>query len=265
MVKLLCWVLSFLVPYFVNLEAANVVIPGSLTQENRGTPKQVLQGTIPIQNLGDEVAVVKVTLSDYLFYAKGETIFPTKGSTPRSNALWIQPTSSQIEIAPKTTFSFPYTLQIPDDPTLEGTYWSIFLVEPIEDPSSLSKKEKSLGIQTIIRYGVQIVTHVGNQGSHALKIIDKQLMKEQDTCTFSLSVENTGTLMQTPSLLVEILDIRGKKISKLESPKQRIFPSCSVTYHVDLTSLPQGEYKAMAILDQGESSLFGAQYDLHIQ
>lgn len=244
--------------------SANVIVPGSLTHENTVTAKQIIQGTIPIQNNGDDIATVQVSLTDYSFNSKGESFFPDKGSLPRSNASWISTGKMQFDVAPHSTYSFSYSLQVPEDPSLAGSFWSIFLIEPIADKLASPDLEKSLGVQTIIRYGVQVISHIENKGSYELKILEKSLVKEGTTRTFSLSVENPGTLMQTPTLFLELIDQKGKKIERLEAHKQRILPNCSVTYQIDLSTIPSGLYKAMAILDHGGNALFGAKYDINI-
>lgn len=255
--------LAILLPPFVF--STSIIVPGSLTQENIVTPKQIIQGTIPIQNNGDEVATVQITLADYSFNAKGESFFPSKGTLPRSNAPWISTGKMEFDVAPHSTYSFSYSLQVPEDTSLEGSFWSIFLIEPIVNSLSSPKLDKSLGVQTVIRYGVQIISHIENKGSYELKILEKKVVKEDEKRIFFLSVENPGTSMQTPSLFLELIDQQGKKIERLEASKQRILPTCSVTYQIDLSTVPAGSYKAMAILDQGENTLFGAKYDLKLE
>ena len=256
------WCLGLLIPSYIF--SANIIVPGSLTHENSVTQKQTIQGIIPIQNNGDEIASVQITLTDYSFNAKGESSFPDKGTLARSNASWISSGKMQFDVAPHSTYSFSYSLQVPEDLSLEGSFWSIFLVEALADKLSTPDLEKSLGVQTIIRYGVQIITHIENKGSYELKILEKKITKEDNKRIFFLSVENPGTLMQTPSLFLELIDQKGNKIKRLEAYKQRILPTCSVTYQIDLSEIPIGTYKAMALLDHGGNALFGAKYDVII-
>jgi hypothetical protein len=41
---------------------------------------------------------------------------------------------------------FSYAIQVADDGTLEGSYWSLFLVEGLEDPFADPEKDRSLGV-----------------------------------------------------------------------------------------------------------------------
>lgn len=243
---------------------ALVTVPGALTHEQKIQKKDSIQGTIPIHNEGDEEAIVKITLTDYLFTAEGQSSFPPAGTSSRSNASWISFGASEVKIAPHSIYNFTYSLKVPDKEELTGTYWSIFLIEPIQEKFSSSDKKQSLGVQTIIRYGIQVISHAGETGSYNLKILDKKLLKEQESKTFLLDVENSGTKMQSPNLTLEVIDSQGVKTGRFTAEKQRIFPTCSVNYQIDLSSIAPGKYKAMAILDHAETALFGAQYDLDI-
>lgn len=243
------------------LHAAALLIPGSLTHENVVSVKQKIDNIIPIQNEGDSPLKIQVTLSDYLFNSKGESFFPSAGTCPRSNTSWIQTNKMNFEIPPHSTYSFAYTLQVPDDPSLQGSYWSIFLIEPVEEAASSPDQKQALGVQTIIRYGVQVLTHVGKTGSYDLKITDKKIVQGKEQKTFTISVDNTGTRSLSPTLTLELIQTTGKKAGRFEVAKQRILPSCSSSYQVDISNIPQGKYKAVLILDHGENALFGAQYD----
>ncbi len=244
---------------------ALVTVPGALTHEQKAVKKESIQGTIPIQNEGNEAVTVKISLKDYSFTAEGESSFPPAGTSSRSNSSWITFGTSQVTVAPHSTYNFSYSLKVPDESSLQGTYWSIFLIEPVEEEFTAPDKKQSLGVKTIIRYGVQIITHIGNIGTYDLKILDKKILTDDTNKTFILHVENSGTQMQTPLLLVELIDAKGVKIGRFTADKQRILPSCSVNYRVDISSAPPGKYKAMTILDHGEAALFGAQYDIEIR
>src|SRR3989339_1318940 len=107
MLKLCITFLStFLILSPSGLPAASLLVPGSLTHENKVLPKEVLQNSIPIQNEGDLPITVRVTLNDYSFNSKGESSFLPAGNNPRSNASWIKTSKMYFEIAPHTTYSF---------------------------------------------------------------------------------------------------------------------------------------------------------------
>ena len=257
-------ILFLIVCFFIktSLFASNLLVPGSLTHENKVVLTQEIEGSIPIQNESDKPITVKVSLSDYSFNSKGESLFSSMGSNPRSNSSWIQTNKMLFEIAPHSTYSFAYTLKVPNEKSLSGTYWSIFLIEPVEASLQSPDKKQSLGVQTIIRYGVQIITHVGDSGTCDLKILTKQIIKENAKKFFSLQVENPGTRSLSPVMSIELVDLSGKKIGRFETVKQRILPTCSVSYQVDLSTVVDGKYKAMVFLDNGDNAFFGAQYDL---
>jgi hypothetical protein len=256
------YLIVFLITSMTHLQSSSLLVPGALTHEKKVSLKETIESSIPIQNDGDTPIKVRVTLSDYSFNFKGESSFPEKGSTSRSNATWIKTNKTFFEVAPHTTYSFPYTIDVPSDPSLQGSYWSIFLIEPVEEQLATPDQDQSLGVQTIVRYGVQVLTHIGQSGEYNLKVLNKKITKEGEKKTFFLDVDNIGTLAQSPLLTLELINSLGKKMGRFECAKQRILPTCSTSYQVDLSTVPAGKYKAMVILDHGDGALFGAQYDL---
>src|SRR5690348_17291729 len=96
--------------YFSSVCHGKITIPGPLTHESRVKQKQVIEGSIPIQNTSNEAVIVRISLADYLFNSQGESFFPSLGSHLRSNGSWIRMGDSQISIEPNTTYTFSYTL-----------------------------------------------------------------------------------------------------------------------------------------------------------
>jgi len=243
------------------LSFSSISITGYLTRENEVVPDQFVEDTIVIHNSADEVATIRVTLSDYTFNHTGETSFLPRGTLDRSNASWITTNKTYFQIPANSSYSFPYSIRVPKEPLLSGSYWSIFLIEPIAEPSKTESSQENVGLHVVTRYGVQVATHLSKTGSYGLKIIDKRLSSDKQ---LTIAVENNGTLFQTPACFLELINEEGKKVARLEKTKQRIYPGCSVTYTMDLSPYMPGKYKAMLFLDHGEDALFGAQYEIEL-
>ena len=79
-----------------------------------------------------------------------------------------------------------------------------------------------------------------------------------------MDVENIGERWLTPVLFVELYAENGEYAGKFEGGKWRIYPGTSVRYRVDLTSLPEGTYKALIFVDNLDEYVFGAEYTLDI-
>ncbi len=247
------------------LYALQIKIPESMTQEFTLIPNEKFKKSIPLINTSDKIAKVKVYQSDYLYYANGENHYLDPGTTLRSNANWIRIYPSYLEIPPHSQAHVTYEGQVPTQDDLAGTFWSLIFIEPQEKPIDLSDSKNMLAINTIVRYGYQIVTHLRKKGKGDLKIVGKTVTKTEGQYFFNLDVENIGQSLLAPSVVVNIFDMKGKIINQFKQSKRRIYPFCSVRYEIQLFHIETGTYQALVVLDAEENHLFGAQYMLDLQ
>jgi hypothetical protein len=222
-----------------------------------------------LKNTGENPSEVKIYQTDHLFFADGKNLFGEPGSIARSNARWITVSPKRLTVPPKDTVSVYYTVQVPKNPDLKGSYWSMVMVEPIAEGSPESVKEEEgkvkVGLQTVIRYGIQIVTDIGSTGERNLRFQGKRLISEDGKKALELDIENTGERWISPLVWVELYSQEGKNIGRFESNRQRIYPGCSVGHKIDLSGVPGGKYKALVVADNKDDYVVGGQYDLQIE
>ena len=252
-----------------NVSFAQVSVIGDLTREATLQPGEKFEGKITLKNRGQTPWEVNVYKNDYLFYADGTIIYGEPGRAPRSNAGWLSLSPNELTILPDETASIFYTLQVPDDQDLSGTYWSIIMIEPTSETGAQILKDKKhklkIGIQTRVRYAVQIISNIGDTGAPEIDFLDKKLIHQDGKRILQLDVGNIGEKRLSPAVWVELYDSHGNKMGRFESQKKRIYPECSVRYEVDLTEVPTGDYRALVVLDNGDEHVFGAQYNLGIE
>ncbi len=280
--KILCFFLFFVV--LVDLSFAGVLVMGELTRERTLQPGETFEGTINLKNTGETSCRVDVYQADYLFYADGSNIYGEPGSAVRSNANWLSVAPNRLSIPPNEMASVYYTVRVPqiqelasaynnfqvlESPDLIGTYWSMVMVEPMPQtgPESIEDETRNakMGIQTKIRYGIQMVTNIGDTGARRIKFSDKKLINQDGRIFLQMDIENIGERWLSPTVWVEIYDNHGAKVGRFESSKKRIYPGCSVRHKVDLTNVPKGKYKALVVADNGDEYVFGAKYDFGIE
>ena len=116
-----------------------------------------------------------------------------------------------------------------------------------------------------MRYAVQSVVQIGETGERLLKVADKKLVIDGGKRIFQMDVTTPGERLVIPTGSLELFDAKGVSIRKFESGKRRIYPACSVRHRFDLTDVPPGKYSALALLDNGDSYVVGAQYQLDLQ
>jgi hypothetical protein len=240
-------------------------IVGSLTHEYSTAPGRSLEGSLDIHNSSDEAQEVKAYQSDYFFYADGKVDYGTPGALPRSNALWMILSPKQAMVPPKETITINYIIQVPDDATLTGTYWSIIMVEPVplSSPESTRPDAKpGVGVTQVLRYGVQIVTQIGETGSRQIKFSQLKLLAENGKRSLLADVENTGERWLKGSFSLDLYDAKGVFVGKFECGQMRMFPQTSVRYSVDLVGVANGSYKALIVVDCGGDDVFGVNVNL---
>jgi hypothetical protein len=268
----------------VDLSFAGVLVMGELTREKTLQPGDSFEGKINLKNTGETSCQIDVYQTDYLFYADGSNAYGKPGTAVRSNADWLSVAPNRLTVPPHEMASVYYTVrvpqiqklasayndfQVPESPDLIGTYWSMVMVEPVPQtgPKSIEDETRKtkMGIQTKIRYGIQMVTHIGDSGARMIKFSNKRLINQNGRRYLQMDTENIGERWLSPTLWVEIYDSHGEKVGRFESSKKRIYPGCSVRHEVDLTDIPKGKYKALVVADNGDEYVFGAKYDFGIE
>jgi hypothetical protein len=245
-----------------------LTVAGGLSREHTARPGDKYEGTIQLKNEGETPYEVMVYQTDYAFLATGETFYGEPRSIPRSNAGWISFNPQWLSIPAMSTASLHYTVQVPEDPVLTGTYWSMIMLEPtttLAQVLTTHDGEESIGLQTILRYGIQIVTDIGETAKHDIRFSRTQLIERDGARVLEIDLENVGETWMSPSISVELYDEGGTHSHHFDGQRLRVYPGCSVRHTIDLTGVLEGKYKALAIVDNSDDYVFGAQYDLWIE
>lgn len=248
---------------------AGVSVTSGLTYEKTAAAGETYQGTIQLRNPGDTPQEVKVYQTDYLFFSDGTNIYGDPGTDPRSNADWVTFSPQRFFIPPKGSSQVHYTIKVPDNEALAGTFWSMMMIEAISSASPEAlKKEKdkiTFGISQVIRYGAQMITHIGDSGDRKIKFLNTSLLKDHQQRIFRIDLENTGERLLRASLWVDLYDQNGLSVGKFEGGKMGIYPTTSGRFGIDVSQVPPGEYKTLVVADCGDDDLFGATYNLKFE
>ncbi len=249
--------------------AAGVDVITGLTDEAVLQPGARKDGRIVLRNAADVPQEARVYQTDYTFRCDGTSAYDKPGSCPRSNASWITFSPQQFTIPAKEVLVVYYAIQVPKDDKLSGTYWSMLMVEPIAavvpEAAPSEDGKVTVGVRTILRYGIQMVVHIGNTGRREIKVLDKRLAETDGKRALQLDIENTGERWVRPTTWAEIYDEKGLHAGKFKCNRTRIFPGCSTRNSIDLTGLKAGKYQALVVIDNGDESVWGAQYALEIR
>jgi hypothetical protein len=246
--------------------AGEISVIGALVREAALQPGETAEGVILVQNNEDVPRDVIAHLSDYTFAADGSNDFATAGTNPRSNSAWVHFTPNQATVPPHETVSIYYTMEAPADPGFRGTYWSLLMVESPPLAAADPARGGSVQIRTVIRYGVQLVTHLGAPEPGVLSFVASTLGQSDGHTTLALDIGNTGTRLLSPAVWLDVFDATGTNLGRFRSKRQSgLLPGCSARYVVDLGALAPGEYTGLAIADAGLDQVFGAEYTLDLR
>lgn len=253
--------------------AAQIAILNSTVQEASAAPGESHTGTIIVRNTTSEPQELKVYQTDYAFNADGATFYPEPGSTPRSNAAWISVSPSYVLLPPEADARIEYRVAVPaaGGAPMSGTHWSMLMVEPIAKGSAESAhgappgSRRGMGIQTRVRYGVQVVTHLGAEGTRTVQFSGTRTTGARNgNRTLEFDLANTGEVAYRPTLRLELYDSRGNSAGRFEAGRGLLYPGTSLRQRFDLGVLAAGSYYALIVADTGGESVFGARYELKL-
>jgi len=245
----------------------DIQVSGSLTRIGLGIQAQSYEGSIELHNIGKNAEEVRVYQKDYRFFADGQALYEEPGANDRSNAPWIEFSPNILSIPAGGTAEIGYHVEVPDDDELNGTYWSLLFIESVPDKTDTpgSQDKFTLNIRQVIRYGIQLVTEIGETGTIQLGFVNPSLIEEDNRYSLAIDIENTGTVWLRPEFSCRVFDLSGIELDVIHGGEKRLYPGTSTRAIFKFPFLKAGTYKALVLADGGGENLFGANYTLKIE
>ena len=250
--------------FATNTLLGGVAVLNGLAHEFNVTPGNTYKGTIELQNASDEAQVVMLYQADIATKYTGETFYSDSVVNKRSNVNWIKLSNISFTVESKENRNIEFEITVPKSDKLIGTYWSVIMVEP-RDPIHIQKDKSGVNIQSKVRYAIQIVCNIGGTGTTDLKFFNISQKKHNGKQYLEVDVENTGQVLINPILSLELFDNIGNSSPIIKSEKQRIFPSSSKRFLIELTNVKKGTYQGILIAECGIDDLFGVNITLHLK
>ncbi|MEI6502834.1 MAG: hypothetical protein WCP21_17630 [Armatimonadota bacterium] len=248
--------------------AQGVAVVGELVRTSQLLPGERGEGTIVVQNVSPKVQRLRLYQTDYAFSADGKTVYGEPGQSPRSNARWftIAPKTLEIPVGGEDVVS--YAITVPNDATLTGTYWSVIMLEvlgPAAEAAAAQAQAPRAGVRTVMRYGVQMITEIGDTGARDLQYRHAGLVNVGEARVLQVDLANTGERSLIPTVWAELFDEKGVRTGRFTGGRLRLYPGCSGRFEIDLGKTVPGKYKALVVADNGDDNVFGTQYQLEIR
>lgn len=243
----------FLIPVlFIQAPTAlvgQISLIDSLSHERPANVGESYSGRLILVNSEKDEVEIRVSQSDHLYFQDARNDQEQPGKLERSNAGWISFAKASLFIPPFSTVEVEYTVSVPDDGKIFGTYWSTILIEPVR-LHHLEKEEREADDrpdEQRRKVGVKIVTHVSSSRAGELKLLYSSLFKEDTKTYLQVEIENNSPRKQTPILSAEIYTQDGQYVDRLDFNRLRIYPGNSTKFDSDLSKLARGTYKALII------------------
>lgn len=241
---------------------ASILIYNGLSHENTTNSGASYQRYIEIHNNSDKEESVLIYQKDYSFNHFGETRYLDPGSLTRSNASWIELSQNLINMQPGEKLTVPFRVTVPDDKSLSGTYWSIIMVEKIVPPDP--NRPPGISVRSVVRYGIQVITHIGNGGERNLNFIGTELIKNDTSTYYYVTIENTGERLLRHTVALDVYDGEGNNVGMFSATNNRTFPGTSVRSVIDLSALPPDTYTALLVADCENDDIFGTNITIEV-
>ncbi len=231
------------------------------------SPGDRFTGTIPVTNITDEPVVLRIYLGDWLRIpgsTEGYVIDEERGNEVRSFVDWMIFSPERMTLETEETRDVNWEINVPEDRTLEGSYWGVIIIEriPEEEPDiEVAEGETVIGITTIWRYAIQIFSTI--EGTEIREATFTSFSMEQAEGGFDAVavLENRGNIYMKPDVWLEMTDIAGEVVYGQEHKERTVLPASAREFEFELRDLPieSGEYMIMIYADYGVPTLIAAQ------
>jgi hypothetical protein len=126
-----------------------------------------------------------------------------------------------------------------------------------------SSGRPQVGVGAVMRYAVQVATHITTTGSRKVSFANTRFLTNPDsTQAFELEVQNVGERAYRPALWIEVYDEQGALKANVRQERGLLYPGSSLRQTFALGKLPHGTYRAVVFADSGEDAVFASQFTL---
>lgn len=255
----------FFALYSINASAGIVILNG-LSHSYKVENGQVYKGSVEIENTGNETQNVKLFLQDLHYNSEGNIQYMAPNALPRSNASWIKLNTNLLQLKSKEKTVVRYEITVPQSLSQTGTYWSVLIVEPVEEIKA-SNQTAGISINSIVRYAIQIIADYRSEEGNPEFVFDNVRVDNQGRKKYlKLAISNKGNLFSKTIATVEIYNRKtGEKLGTFSSIPLGLLPGTSKTFDIDISTIPVDKYKAVIFATDEDENAFALNVDLEVK
>ncbi|MGE8514079.1 MAG: WxL protein host-binding domain-containing protein [Chryseobacterium culicis] len=245
---------------------AGIVILNGLTHSYKIENGKIYKGKVAIENTGSTPQSVKIFLQDYTYHADGTTNYTALHTNTRSNGEWLKLNTNLVTLKGKEKTEIFYEITVPNQAMDPGSYWSVIIIEPVEEIKP-SDSKPGVSITSIIRYAIQVITDFETEKAKPdLKFESVKVEKMEGKQTAKVAIANNGNLYCKPTATIEVYNHKtGEKVGTYSSLTMGLLPGTSKTFYIDISKLPPAQYKAAIIATDEEENAFALNVELEVK
>ncbi|WP_185288449.1 WxL protein host-binding domain-containing protein [Chryseobacterium lactis] len=264
MIKRILLLITFMLQ-FAFLHAGIVVLNG-LTHSYKIENGKVYKGKIAIENTSSTPQNVKLFLQDFTYHADGTFNYTELHTNNRTNGNWIKLNTNLVTLKGKEKTEVFYEITVPNQALDPGSYWSVIIVEPVDDIKP-SDNKPGVNITSVVRYAVQVITDIETEKAKPdLKFENVKVEKEEGKQTVKIAIANNGNLYCRPTASIELYHRKtGKKIGTFSSLTMGLLPTTSKTFPIEISKVPPDQYTATIMATDEEENAFAINVELEVK
>lgn len=220
-------------------------------------PGQVKSDSLAIENPSDQEITLKIYAEDWAYKdtGAGEKDFFPAGSQPDSAAKWITLNPLEMVMPPFSRRDVRYTLTVPNDPNMKGTYRAVIFYE-----SAAGTARDAQGATVFVSARIGTIIKAGIQGTlkreGLIEKIDITPPRGSKPAAFDITFKNTGNTDIRLKGDVLIMDAQGMPKGRGTLEELITSSGLSGTRRSEWAgTLAPGTYDLIFTLDLGEGQL----------
>lgn len=245
---------------------AGIVILNGLSHLHKVENGKAYRGKIAIENNGKQSQNIKIFLQDFTYQSDGTIHYSAPDTHARTNAGWIRMNTNLVSLKGQEKTEIFYEITVPDQVSGPGSYWSVIMVEPVEEIKP-DENRHGVSITSVIRYAIQVITDINSEKAKPeLKFEGMKLEKENGKSFLNIALANIGNLYCKPTVTLEIYNkTSGQKTGTFSSQAMGLLPQTSKSFPVDLEKAPAAKYNAVLIATDEDENAFALNVELEIK
>ncbi len=200
------------------------------------------KGKVDVINSSNEPQDIKIYPVDAVTTQDGAFAPEPEDKEKIDVGAWITLSESEVSLRPKETKTIKFTIKVPENVEV-GDHMGAIIAQDKEIPEA----EEGTGMRIVTRVGARIYLTVPGELIKKLEFEKFTWKLEDRQVTFYLDLANKGNVRLSPKGEIEIKNIFGKVIDKIEITEREVFPRSTIIVPIKWEKRPFfGKFTAMA-------------------